>query len=214
LSSDTSDRLINLESLPQEVPSGDIVAADDMLDATSNPIARQFDNMINQSAQAHRQELMSQLNNMRAVPAAASSQADGPWFMSQTLAPSPVAAMAPTVPVVTGMVSNQTDSADDSVLSAELAARANSRQVSFGNLRTVRPTGPSEPVIPPEPASMADPAQAVPGGQPGPMTATDDPAILSLARNDDLNVATIAREAKKNRPGENRSPTEVVISLH
>lgn len=41
-----------------------------------------------------------------------------------------------------------------------------------------------------------------------PVTAAPDPAILNLSRNDDLDVATIARQAKK------KSDNEVVISLH
>jgi hypothetical protein len=46
------------------------------------------------------------------------------------------------------------------------------------------------------------------------VTAPNDPAILSLAKNDDFNVATLAREARKNRDGEDQSQNEVVVSLH
>jgi hypothetical protein len=42
------------------------------------------------------------------------------------------------------------------------------------------------------------------------VTQAPDPAIVELARNDDLNVATIAREAQKRK----EPPDEVVISLH
>lgn len=43
-----------------------------------------------------------------------------------------------------------------------------------------------------------------------PSTPPVDPAILALADNDDLNVATLARQAKRDMPDEG----EVIISLH
>ncbi len=45
-----------------------------------------------------------------------------------------------------------------------------------------------------------------------PVTPTPDPAILQLATNNDLNVATLARQAEKKREN-NLPPDEVVISL-
>jgi hypothetical protein len=57
----------------------------------------------------------------------------------------------------------------------------------------------------------AQPAPQVAAQTPAPkVTQTPDPAIVELARNDDLNVATIAREAQKRK----EPPDEVVISLH
>lgn len=49
---------------------------------------------------------------------------------------------------------------------------------------------------------------------PPPMTAPTDPAILSLAENDDLNVSTLAREAKRAKGEDDSSGDEVVVSLH
>jgi hypothetical protein len=54
----------------------------------------------------------------------------------------------------------------------------------------------------PEPVAAATPQQQV--------TAAPDAGILDLAHNDDLNVATLAREAQKRK----EAPDEVVISLH
>lgn len=58
------------------------------------------------------------------------------------------------------------------------------------------------------------PAQPAPSPAPQPpVTATPDPDILKLANNNDLNVATIARQANKKQ--EEEPPTdEVVVSLH
>ena len=43
---------------------------------------------------------------------------------------------------------------------------------------------------------------------------TPDPAILSLANNNDLNVSTIARQAYKATHDDEPPQDEVVISLH
>ena len=59
----TSDRLLGMSALPQEVPSVDIQASDDILDERSNPIAQQFDSLISASSQSRRQQLMAQMND-------------------------------------------------------------------------------------------------------------------------------------------------------
>jgi PrgI family protein len=196
----SDDRLLGLDSLPQEVPTIDAVPAEDMLDETTSPLARQFDTMINQSSQAHRQRLMTQLNGIQAgqgvAPAAPMPQiagSPGNWFMGHTATDAP--AMEPTV---SGGV---TSADDDEALGARLAAQSHSKQVSFGNLRTMRPLSASPPPAP-APTPSATPMPVMP-----------DPAILSLASSNDLNVATLARQAKRNKGGDG-SPDEVVISLH
>jgi hypothetical protein len=62
--------------------------------------------------------------------------------------------------------------------------------------------GPQTPAATQQPGPAAQPEQQ--------MTAAPDAAILDLARNDDLDVATIAREAHKRKD----LSDEVVISLH
>jgi hypothetical protein len=81
---------------------------------------------------------------------------------------------------------------------------------AYGNLRTLRPVSDQPATTPPTAAQPAQNTSASDAA--GPMTAGGDPAILSLSKNNDLNVATIAREAQKAR-GE-KAQDEVVISLH
>ncbi|HEY5442676.1 MAG TPA: PrgI family protein [Candidatus Saccharimonadales bacterium] len=201
--SSSSDRLLSFDNLPQEVPAGDNSHPNDMLDAATNPIARQFDNMITQSSQVRRQELMSRLNAATSVPAMAGAGTpggDSPWFMSQG------SAMMSAPVAVTAAAGGG---------SAPVAGPTSSRQ-AFGNLRTFQPTAPASvnPMPADQPAVADDSLVPAPDDPLMPMTATDDPAILSLAKNNDLDVATLARQAKKNRPNESRSTDEVVISLH
>lgn len=188
----SDDRLIALDSLPQEVPLIDPVAADDMLDETTNPLARQFDTMMSRYSQDYRQQLVDNLqeNKKQANPGRPAN-----WFIAHTGPP-----LQAGEPSVSGNVSA---APDDSALSAQLAARASSSHVSFGNLRTMRPLSAAPPSAPaPTPLNRPVP----------PVTAAPDPAILSLASSNDLNVATLARQAKKNKGGE--PSDEVVISLH
>lgn len=200
VASTDSDRLIGLNNFSQEVPADDLVPADDILDETSNPIAQQFDTMIDRSARDYRQRLIDQMNEVRKNEAA--KQSGQYWFVSKGQAAAPAGA------AVSGPVPAAGAEPDEPDLSARLAARTNSRQVSFGNLRTVKPlSSRPAPAAPPPPAAPAadDHSSAV--------TAGNDPAILSLAKNNDLNVATLARQARKNK-GDESPPNEVVISLH
>jgi hypothetical protein len=218
-----SDRLIDISSLPQEVPKDEIPAAEDMMDTANNPIAQQFDTMINQSSRNRRQQLINELNDVRqneaAKPATAGAGAgdSSNWFMptaASAAAPAVAAPMVISAPVPEPPALTADEKADEAALSAKLAARADSQHVSLGNLRTVRPLGSPAAMPITAPTTPAADIQAPAATQDDAVTATDDPDILSLAKNNDLNVATLAREAHKNKGGENQRRDEVVISLH
>jgi hypothetical protein len=198
-----SDRLIDISGWPEqrEVPNYQLNASDDILDAENNPIAQQFDSLIDRSNQERRTQLISQLNAAPVAPATVTPVATVPdqyWFMNQTQA-------APAGPA-TSVVAE--DTATDAQLSSQLKARASSKHVSYGNLRTLQPLGAS--------AGSSPVPAAGPIGSPtntyGAVTAPGDPAILSLSKNNDLNVATLAREARKQKG--DKAQDEVVISLH
>ena len=57
LATASTDRLLDIASVPNTVPETIIQASDDILDENNNPIAQQFDSMIAQSTQRYRQEL-------------------------------------------------------------------------------------------------------------------------------------------------------------
>lgn len=188
-----SDRLIDIGTAPQEVPSYEVQASDDILDEASNPVARQFQTMITKSAQEHRQQLIDELNEIRtgqgAVPSPAqTSSATNGWFMSRPTANSGAAGAAAStaLPVPQPVIGSNQPSA-------------------YANMRTLQPAG-SGPA-PQQPAKPADNNGSASGA------AGPDPAILSLANNNDLNVSTLAREAYKAKH-DDESPDEVVVSLH
>ena len=212
--SNNTERLLGLSDV-QEVPNYDVTAREDVLDDTgNNPIAQQFDQMINASTVAHRQELIQKMN-------AASTEQPAPsapmWFANQQTA---------TV-----------ETPDEAALSAALKARSQTKQMVYeSHLRTIQPLGEggapeaqtAVDTTPPaaDPAQTWDDTQTAPAtdqtttddqaqnGQAQAVTAAPDPAILSLANNNDLNVATLAREAYKAKHDGLSSGDEVVISLH
>ncbi len=203
-----SDRLIDINNMPHEVPSYDVQASDDILDTQSNPIAQQFDQMIQASTQAHRQEI---INNMNAQQQAAPADAPADyWFLNQPAAPTAVAPGQATFSkaqvVLPGSADDtavpaKAETPAEEVLAEKLKAQHLAQPESYSHLRTLQPLG-NQAAPAPAPAPQASLTS-----RPAP-----DPAILSLASNNDLNVATLARQANKSK---NLPPDdEVVISLH
>ena len=82
-----SDRLIDISSLPVEVPSVDIQAADDVLDEVNNPVAHHFNEMIDASTQAHKQHIRQELQD--GIGSGNTSSLSPPhdyWFLINPLA--------------------------------------------------------------------------------------------------------------------------------
>lgn len=205
----SSDRLLDLNSIPQEVPNYDVAAADDMLDATSNPIAQQFDAMISRSSQQHRSQLINQLNSQPSVTMQQATGQAEPWFIN------------PATPLPEPEHVSVEERQAEAELSSQLKARTSKQQVPYSHMRTLQPAAAAPQPVVGRPSTTLDATNtqgtAVPPtvntGQASAMTPTEDPAILALATNDDLNVATLAREANKAKHG-GQSQDEVVISLH
>ena len=80
---------------------------------------------------------------------------------------------------------------DDQSLSESLRKKRNVKQLVIEGLHTLDPVGQNSPSRKPSPPP--------------------DPAILNLANNNDLNVATIARQANKSKLSEDDN--EVIIPL-
>lgn len=86
------------------------------------------------------------------------------------------------------------------------------RPSAYSHLRTLRPAEPAQihtQAQPARPATQPVAKSKAPSGVPAP-----DPAIISLANNNDLNVSTLARQAYKAKNGDEPPQNEVVVSLH
>jgi hypothetical protein len=202
--SNESDRLIDPKSLPQEVPAAVVTASDDILDTENNPIAQHLDQLVQASTQAHKQQAITQ---MKPDPNAPQTPQDY-WFMhktdSQTVLPQDYARFTNQQVVAPGADDDVLPAAHESEAEHALGAKLQlqNRPVVKPNygIKTIRPLHDKDGNLLPQ-------TPAEPNKQ---QTTTPNPAILGLANNDDLNVATIARQANKLSEGDG----EVVISLH
>lgn len=194
-----SDRLIDTSAIPQPVPTFDISASDDIMDAQNNPIAHQFDQLITASEQAHRSQIVNRLQQDSSqdvsLPAPAANPANN-WFLNQSAPQVPSQPSQPGTISITGpMPVAQTPTPSDAAIAAELKAKNAAQDVTYGHMKTIQPLG-QQPAQTPAPAP--EPKQP-------------NPATTQLASNNDLNIATLARVAnKKDLPPDD----EVIIPLH
>lgn len=194
MSSD-SDRLLDVSSFPQEVPTYDIYASDDMMDETNNPTAQHLNSMIDKSGQAHRQAALS---TIQSTPTQTGQTPADYWFMHQpepTAVQPGYATFTPAPTVLPGMPTtpvNQAsdDSASDKALLQQIHKNQSATDSNLGHSRVVSP---------------------LKGNNPTQKTPSNDPATIArLASSNDLNVSTIAREAGK---ANKSSDGEVTINL-
>lgn len=149
-----------------------------------------------------------------------------PTVVDQNLVTFNTQVVAPGAPTNALPVSAATPTADEEAFIKQLENNPAMRP-NIGHLHVIQPLSAQHAVAPQAPTPMpgpapvpnvataaSDPAQAqsqqTAQATTNQVTPAADAAILDLARNDDLNVATIAREAQKRK----ESPDEVVISLH
>lgn len=164
----SSDRLIDVQQLPKEVPAIDVTDQEDVLDERMNPTAQNLDRMINQSTEAHRAAVLASMQPHHKPTA--KEPADTPsWFVPPTGANKPASSVKKSPGVI--------------------KSRATVKKTTHAGLRTLKTT--EENTAP-----------------------TANPVVQQLASNDDLNVATIARQANKATGQGKMGDNEVVISLH
>jgi hypothetical protein len=189
-----SDRLLDTSAIPQPVPTYDVHASDDILDARNNPIAQQFEQLITASEQAHHNQVMGMMQQPSDTGTPAPAADPQNWFLGQsgpnTAAP---AARPDTISITGPMPVAQAASPSDAAIVDELRAKNEAQNVTYGHMKTIQPLG-------------QQPAPA-----PAPVKKQPSPETTQLARNNDLNISTLARVAnKKDLPPDD----EVIIPLH
>ncbi|TAH36621.1 PrgI family protein [Candidatus Saccharibacteria bacterium] len=234
LALETSDRLVEASALPQEVAAVDIRPSDDILDENANPVAHHFEDMITASASAHRQEIMAQMQAPTPAPAQ-TQQTTAPndyWFMHQPASAPAGQAMFGATPVITP------GSTDEDVPTVPHAAEPTAAEEAMvekfreeNNSLSAVTQGHMKIIKTPEQLQAEAAARATveaalaqqkqqatrqneavtPMGQ-------SDIMKLNLARNNDLTVATLARQMRQPEPTAVRDNAgdgsdEVVVSL-
>ena len=181
-----SDRLVSPATLPKPVLDNEPQFSD-MLDE-GTPVAENFDHMMEASSEEHRKESLEMMDRVRhGGPARA---------VREEIHFTPPSVATGAYPAV-----------DEQYLSQQLRNKRQAGDLANSHMQTF-------PVYPGV-GSMASPTPveappAVPAEKPqARMTSTPDPAIIDLAQNNDWNIETIARQAKRKSSGED----EVVVSL-
>ena len=219
-----SDRLVDASSLPQEVSGLDIRATDDMLDPAASPVAQHFDVMIHDAATNQRQQLIQQMQApLAAAPTqqAQSTPQNDYWFMHQ---PTPVAGQATfsnTAVVAPGMTSASEPpavtqaaipTAEEEALAQQIKAASQTQVTATDHLKHIKTPAElaEENRIKQQNEAAEIAAKQQAERQKAQVTSGRQAAIMNLASNDDLDVATIARQAQKET---DHGDGEVVISL-
>lgn len=213
-----NDRLIDPNAMPQEVPTYDVTAADDIMDEQSNPTALNLDKMISESTQAHRQQAIATMQTAAADPVTVvPGQQPDYWFLNATAGQAPATqngmsafdhnqTIIPGTPVP-GAYSNggPTTPAEEEFLE-KVHADKQRPQSTKSHIKTIKPLAEQQAEEREKQRQQAAEAAKKPKPQPKPVI---KPELQQLSQRDDLNVATIARQAKK----ELKEGDEVVISL-
>lgn len=180
------DRLVAIAAVPQDDATVD--PDSDILDENNNPIAQHVDETLKVSTQAHREELLSKVRDI-----ATTQRLNDPNN------------------VRTAKVSDRLQSIVADIEKQQAAAEA-----AQANMRRLEPLPGSQATASSPAPAPAQPTQApqttAQTTQQTAVTPPSDPGILKLVKNNDLNVATVGREA--NRKKANDEPEgEVVIPL-
>lgn len=190
VTSPTSDRLLDLPDA-QFTPKDDIKMDEDMLDEKNNPVAQQLDQMIGASTKTHREKTLHRMADIRKhqaeiknVRPVHETTAGGNWFIE------PVTITRP---------------GNDASTAQNFSPNTAGQTASFATTddSTIQPRAPALPTV----VIQKKPTKT----QAASVTPAPDPGILNLAENDDLNVATIARQANRQAKPD---IGEVTISLH
>lgn len=181
----SEDRLVDQDVLPKEIPVVDLVNIPDAYDEGA-AVSTNFDHMIEQSSNVRLEQNLEKMDRIRhGEPLENITQPEVHFT------PPPVSQPMPAAPA--------TD--NEKELSNELRIKRTEGDIATGHMRGLAPV-----------SSYATTSRTENNKAQAPSSTPGTPAIMNLSRNDDLSVATIARQAQKtsNREGEVMIPPEVV----
>jgi hypothetical protein len=215
-----SDRLVDVSGEPQEVSNLDIRADDDILDETANPVAQNFSTLINTAAAEYHKTLLERMHGLP-TPAATTKQPviqpviaqaqptaatpSEPWFIPPADQGSPATA---SIFGPTAVPAAEPTDAEESIIENAIKENEREQAVSQSHLKTLK-----------TPEQLAEEARAAAAAAAekqaaeqakAAMTAEKQAAIMNLAKSNDLNIATLQRQADKAMSDDTN---EVVIPL-
>ncbi len=217
----STDRLVDASTLVRDVPSVDISASEDMLDEQNNPTAQHLDQMIAESSNARRQGAIQQMqdvrDNKKPSKAIAGKKTKQPpadfWFMRDLPKPSlpkNFTTFGATPTVHPGSDDDDSNSnapltADEQKLLDRRHAEEATTPVQYGHTRVIETPEHQK-------KHKAHSAKSKPKSHKQTVTPAPDPAILSMAKDNNLSVGTIAHEINQKREPE-PPQGEVIVPL-
>ncbi len=193
----SNDRLVGTDILPQQVS---VLAADDIddpMDEKAGPVAAQFDQMIQNSEQSRKSEMLAKMEQARNPSPPAVSTTNVPLPVPPPVQQNyAIPAVPPATPVTAPSATPATVPTDEERrLAEQLKQSSGQGGEAVGHMHTIPTSQPQ--------AQKTDTKKAQ-------ASIPDTPSadIISLSQNNDLNVATIARQASRDEDAD-----EVVVSL-
>ena len=203
----STDRLVDASTLPQisTMAAPQISESDDIFD---NAHASQITSQIAQSAQAHKDNIR-QTTQRAAAPQQDTTPAPDFWFMNQPDPSSIPKGQAAFVPqsvrphssnngILIGKQPEDVSPEAQAALLEKVHHKKAEPDANFSYRRKVIPDSQKPATKPAAP----------------PLTNTGNPAILDLARDNNRNVSSLAREAERIDKRQDLPDDEIVISLH
>lgn len=182
----------------------DVTVENDMLDEQNNPTAQKLGQMIDASNKSRREQIVSKMKQQPPQTQRAAMTPPAPAPSGAVVAPG--ANTAPAQPQQAAPASD-----DRALTPQELLDKIHADQAkkpkSFGHMRVIKT--PDELEAEKRAAAARKAAQEA---AQQPVTTPADPDIINLARNDDLNVETVARQMQKKQA--KKPKDEIVINLH
>lgn len=193
-----SDRLVEMSTLPQ---TQSVLTDNGIEDMFDNSKASQIKAQIDQSNRSHKKD---SVNHMKDVANNQDKPVADLWFMNEGPSPTKPGMASFTTTKVSPSTADDflppefrsktiNNDPNEKKISESLKAKKDKPGKAFRNHKTIIPTSEQKPL-----------AQ--------PMTTRPDPVTIELARNNDRNIDSLARESNKaHQPPED---DEVVVSLH
>ncbi len=201
LINNSSDRLVAASTLPQATP---LIDDSGVVDIFDSPQAAQLTSQIAASSQQYKQTVVGQVQD-NIARGGQPAPANNFWFMNQSDNTAPGMASFGTqmaAPAVddTALPQNMrravTQDADDAQLLNRIHDTQSRSHQTFRNHKSISPRG----------------TQPAENQRASSVTAAPDPVTIELARNNDRNVESLARETNRLHPP--LDDDEVVVSLH
>lgn len=201
---DNSDRLVQAATLPAVASPTAVFDAVDVMDDQYSPAAQKIEQMIEQSEEQHRQQLVTAMQNPESTEQAQMQPASQ---MFQPMTPSAAPITATDVPIADTVLDEEAFL--ENVHKAEAAKRS-----ANSHIKRIPTSAEAAEMAREKAARKAEKAAAEARAK---AEQAKKESISRLAVNDDLNVATIQRQVNKDESQgttQTLGDDEVVISLH